>query len=93
MITLVRMNAEQYKRFFEETVREYGEENVRGGRWTPSESIGRAIKETNELLSKGIHTNGHFLCSANNENAVTPSSRGQDLLNRLGTQEFDTTIL
>lgn len=67
MITLVRMNEEQYKRFFEETVREYAEENVKEGRWTPSESIGRAIKETNELLSKGIHTNGHFLCSLHHE--------------------------
>ncbi|MBY6038324.1 GNAT family N-acetyltransferase [Fictibacillus nanhaiensis] len=67
MINLVRMKEEQYKRFFEETVREYAEENVKEGRWTPSESIERAIKETNELLPKGIQTNGHFLCSLHHE--------------------------
>ena len=45
MINLVRMTEEQYKKFFEKTVREYAEENVKEGRWTESESIKRAIKQ------------------------------------------------
>ncbi|MCS1351496.1 N-acetyltransferase [Mechercharimyces sp. CAU 1602] len=67
MINLVRMNEEQFSSFFEETVREYAEEYVKEGRWTPSESIERATKEANELLPKGIQTNGHFLCSLHHE--------------------------
>ncbi|MEQ6388638.1 GNAT family N-acetyltransferase [Bacillaceae bacterium S4-13-58] len=67
MINLVRMNEEQYKRFFEETVKEYAEENVKEGRWKQSESIERATKETNELLPKGIHTDGHYLCTLQHE--------------------------
>ncbi|KEO83966.1 GNAT family N-acetyltransferase [Tumebacillus flagellatus] len=69
MIHLVRMTEEQYKTFFEETVREYAEENVKEGRWTPSESMERATQETKELLPEGIQTNGHFLCSLHHEAA------------------------
>lgn len=67
MMNLVRMNEDQYKRFIDETVREYAEENVKDGRWTPAESIERATKEFNELLPKGIQTNGHFLCTLHHE--------------------------
>ncbi|QSO54298.1 GNAT family N-acetyltransferase [Alicyclobacillus curvatus] len=67
MIGLVRMTQEQYEKFFEEAVRGYAEENVNEGRWTASESIERATKETNELLPNGIHTNGHYLCSLHHE--------------------------
>lgn len=67
MISLVQMTEEQYEKFFEDAVREYAEENVNEGRWSQSESIERATKETNELLPEGIHTNGHFLCSLHHE--------------------------
>ena len=67
MINLVPMNEEQYKRFFEETVKEYAEENVKAGRWTTSESIKQATKETNKLLPKGIQSKGHFLCSLHHD--------------------------
>lgn len=69
MISLVQMTEKQYEKFFEEAIREYAEENVNEGRWSQSESIERAAKETNELLPNGIYTNGHFLCSLHHEEA------------------------
>ncbi|QPC45586.1 GNAT family N-acetyltransferase [Mangrovibacillus cuniculi] len=63
MIHLIKMNENQYNKFFEETVKEYAEENVKEGRWTSSEAMDRARKETHELLPEGIQTEGHYICS------------------------------
>lgn len=55
------MNASEYKIFYEQSVREYAEDNVRAGYWTEAEALESSAKEFERLLPQGLESDGHHL--------------------------------
>lgn len=50
------MSVEEYAPYVEDLIRRYAADHVRGGRWTPEESLGAARKEVEHLLPRGPQT-------------------------------------
>ena len=61
MIELVEMPGERFPRYRENLIREYAQDKVRAGVWSPEEAQLRAEAGTDELLARGTDTEGHYL--------------------------------
>ena len=61
MIELVEMPGERFPAYRENLIREYAQDKVRAGEWSPEEVPGRAEAGTDELLAQGTDTDGHYL--------------------------------
>ena len=61
MIELVEMPGERFPRYRENLIREYAQDKVRAGVWSPEEARRQAEAGTDELLAQGTDTEGHYL--------------------------------
>ena len=61
MIELVQMPRERFGAYRENLVRDYAADKVRAGVWSPEEALRRAESDTDDLLSEGADTEGHYL--------------------------------
>ena len=61
MIELVEMPGERFPAYRENLIREYAQDKVRAGEWSPEEAPRRAEASTDELLAQGTDTDGHYL--------------------------------
>lgn len=61
MIELVEMPKERFPRYRENLIREYAQDKVKAGVWSPEEAQRRAETDTNGLLARGTDTEGHYL--------------------------------
>ena len=61
MIELVEMPKERFPRYRENLIREYAQDKVRAGVWSPGEAQRRATADTDGLLVRGTDTEGHYL--------------------------------
>ena len=61
MIELVEMPREHFPAYRENLIREYAQDKVRAGEWSPEEAPGRAEASTDDLLAQGTDTEGHYL--------------------------------
>ncbi len=61
MIELVEMPGERFPRYRENLIREYAQDKVRAGVWSPEEAHRRAEAGTDGLLAQGTNTEGHYL--------------------------------
>ena len=61
MIEMVEMPGERFPAYRENLIREYAQDKVRAGEWSPEEATGRAEAGTDELLAQGTDTDGHYL--------------------------------
>ena len=61
MIELVEMPGERFSRYRENLIREYAQDKVRAGVWSPEEARRRAAADTDGLLVRGTDTEGHYL--------------------------------
>jgi len=61
MIQLIPMTEQEWDPIQRETIAEYAQEHVRGGRWSQDEAMDKARKELAGLLPEGIHTEGHAI--------------------------------
>jgi GNAT superfamily N-acetyltransferase len=55
------MSEDEFPEFVDTTVREYAEENVQAGYWSPHGALERSRREVERLLPLGIGTEGHHL--------------------------------
>jgi hypothetical protein len=63
MVTLSKMQQENYEIFLERSIREYAEDHVRNGNWTAEESLERSRREFEQLLPDGLNSKDQFLFS------------------------------
>jgi ribosomal protein S18 acetylase RimI-like enzyme len=63
-IRVRRMTAAEFAAFRERAIREYAEEHVRAGDWSPDQAEELAAKETDGLLPRGHETPGMLLLVA-----------------------------
>ena len=61
MTELVEMPGERFPRYREDLMREYAQDKVRAGVWSPEEAQRRAAADTDGLLAQGTNTEGHYL--------------------------------
>ena len=61
MTELVEMPGERFPRYREDLMREYAQDKVRAGVWSPEEAQRRAAADTDGLLARGTETEGHYL--------------------------------
>ena len=61
MIELVEMPKERFLAYRENLIREYAQEKVRAGEWSPEEAPRLAETGTDDLLAQGTDTEGHYL--------------------------------
>ena len=61
MIELVQMPRERFLPYRENLVRDYAEDKVRAGVWSPDEASLRAEADVDGLLTDGTATEGHYL--------------------------------
>ena len=61
MIELVEMPGERFPRYRENLIREYAQDKVRAGAWSPEEAPRRAEADVTGLLARGTNTEGHYL--------------------------------
>jgi RimJ/RimL family protein N-acetyltransferase len=61
VIELVELPKERFPRYRENLIREYAQDKVRAGVWSPEEAQRRAEAGTDELLARGTDTEGHYL--------------------------------
>jgi ribosomal protein S18 acetylase RimI-like enzyme len=63
MIRLEPMTEAEFQAFLQPAIAEYAAEHVRGGRWSPEESLEESRKEYKQLLPDGLHTAKQHLFS------------------------------
>jgi len=61
MIQLEPMPEDEFNEFLEQAVRDYAEENVKGGRWSQENALERSRKDYANLLPEGLNTKDHYL--------------------------------
>ena len=61
MIELVKMPEERFLPYRENLIREYAQDKVRAGVWSPEEAPRRAEADVDGLLADGTKTEGHHL--------------------------------
>ena len=61
MVELVEMPRERFPAYRENLIREYAQDKVRAGEWSPEEAPRRAEAGTDDLLAEGTDTQGHYL--------------------------------
>lgn len=61
MIELVEMPRERFPAYRENLVRDYAEDKVRAGVWSPEEASRRSESDVDGLLAEGTDTEGHYL--------------------------------
>ncbi len=61
MIELVEMPRERFASYRENLIREYAQDKVRAGEWSPGEAPRRAEAGTDGLLAQGTETEGRYL--------------------------------
>ena len=61
MIELVEMPRERFPRYREDLVREYAQDKVKAGAWSPEEAPRRAEADVESLLAEKTDTEGHYL--------------------------------
>jgi RimJ/RimL family protein N-acetyltransferase len=61
VIELVELPKERFPRYRENLIREYAQDKVRAGVWSPEEAQRRAEAGTDGLLARGTDTEGHYL--------------------------------
>ena len=68
MIKLEPLQQEDFERFLERGIRDYAEDHVRNGNWSPEGSLERSRKEFEHYLPDGIHSKEQYLYSITHEN-------------------------
>lgn len=61
MIELVELPRERFSAFRDDLVRDYAQEKVRAGTWSPEEAPRRSAADVDGLLKDGTNTEGHYL--------------------------------
>ena len=61
MIELVEMPRGRFPLYRENLIREYAQDKVRAGEWSPEEAPRLAEAGTDDLLAQGTDTEGHYL--------------------------------
>jgi ribosomal protein S18 acetylase RimI-like enzyme len=61
MSKLIPMTQPEYDMYIERLIPEYAADNVRAGYWSEDEALEKSRKQTESLLSDGLHTKNHFL--------------------------------
>jgi ribosomal protein S18 acetylase RimI-like enzyme len=61
MVELIPMTEQEYQMYVEQSIQEYAQEHVRGGRWSEEEALQRATQELQEILPQGLHSPGNYL--------------------------------
>ena len=67
MIKLVSMQQEDFERFLAREIRNYAEDHVRNGNWSPEDALERSTKEFAHYLPDGIRSQNQHLYSLSNE--------------------------
>jgi ribosomal protein S18 acetylase RimI-like enzyme len=68
MIKLEPIQQEDFERFLERGIRDYAEDHVRNGNWSPEGALERSRKEFEHYLPDGIHSQDQYLYSITDEN-------------------------
>lgn len=68
MIKLEPIQQEDFERFLERGIRDYAEDHVRNGNWSPEGALERSKKEFERYLPDGIHSKDQYLYSIINDN-------------------------
>ena len=68
MIKLEPLQQEDFERFLERGIRDYAEDHVRNGNWSPEGALERSRKEFEHYLPDGIHSKDQYLYSIINDN-------------------------
>jgi ribosomal protein S18 acetylase RimI-like enzyme len=63
MITLERLQQEDFEPYLERRIREYAADHVRNGSWVAEEAVERSKKEYEQLLPEGVNSSNQFLYS------------------------------
>ena len=74
MQVLRRMNDSEYATWFEAIVPSYAADKVALHRWSEEEAIDRAKKEYEQLLPRGLETEGNYFCAVLDEAGQTVGS-------------------
>ena len=61
MIELAEMPRERFPAYRENLIREYAQDKVRAGEWSPEEAPRLAETSTDDLLAQGTDTEDHYL--------------------------------
>ena len=61
MLKLETMSDPDFQLYLRRAIPQYAYDQVRGGNWTPEESVGRASAEFRQSLTNGPQTEGHYL--------------------------------
>jgi len=69
VIRLIPMNQEDYTSWRENAVREYAEDHIRDGRWSPDNALQESDKEFSQLLPNDLETKDNYLFSLQEETA------------------------
>ena len=68
MVKLEPLQQNDFEVFLERGIREYAEDHVRNGNWSPEGALERSRKEFEQYLPEGLLSNDQYLYSIQNEN-------------------------
>ncbi len=63
MIQLVPMTQPEFEQLLSVTIKEYAQEHVKSGNWSPEEALDRSKAEHDQLLPNGLHSPDQYLYS------------------------------
>lgn len=66
MVELVPIEQEEFEIFLQRAIREYAEDHVRNGNWSPDGALEKSKKEFESLLPEGIRSKDQYVYSIRN---------------------------
>ena len=69
MVELVPIEQKEFEIFLQRAIREYAEDHVRNGNWSPDGALEKSKKEFERLLPEGIHSQDQYVYSIRNGDA------------------------
>jgi hypothetical protein len=63
MVELVPIEQGEFETFLQRAVREYAEDHVRNGNWSPENALEKSKTEFDSLLPEGIHSRDQYVYS------------------------------
>jgi ribosomal protein S18 acetylase RimI-like enzyme len=64
MIKLIPMNEKDFQKYLEWSVKNYADEKIKSGNWSPNVAMERSEQELKRLLPNGLQTTNNYLFSA-----------------------------
>ena len=71
MVRLVPMTETEFESYADLSLKEYARDHVRAGNFEPENAIEQACEQVNGLLPEGLSTEGHHLCSIQDDSGQT----------------------